>query len=74
MKVLKYKWLSLLLVAAAVAPAWIYNRGQDAWRDKNALLQQRVLDGERLAVENGLLSNIVAKKRSPPVAFSSRPF
>lgn len=65
MKVLNYMLLGSLLVASAVAPIWVYCRGQDAWRGKNTLLQQRILDAERLAVENSLLSNIVAKERSP---------
>ena len=65
MKALKFLLVGLFFTAAVVAPLVTHLRGETARRARNALLRQQALDAERLAVENGLFSNIVARARTP---------
>jgi type II secretory pathway pseudopilin PulG len=69
MKILKLVIMAGILAAAVGLPMLIQRHAQDALRTRQQLLRQQALDAERLAVENGLLSNIVAKARTPQ-AFS----
>ncbi len=64
MKTLKLLVTGTLLTAALTVPILLHRRAQDTLRASNQLLRLRVLDTERMAVENGLLSNILANAKS----------
>lgn len=64
MKALKLIIAGALLAAVVTVPFWIQRRAHDELRARNELLRKQALDSERLAVENVLLSNILAKART----------
>ncbi len=61
--ILRKLLIGLVLAALVGTPVWLQHRARAAESSKAALLQGRILEAQRFAVDNGLLSNIVAKAR-----------